>query len=256
MSTRLMDRAGFDVSEFILEVQMGHIPGASYTWQLGYSPVNTSTLQNTISNVGAGLYTYYLGYNELATKIDIVSSNPADNGLLVGVYGLDANGYEQREAVAIGTTSTKTWSRILKARNHNGILMQGIVTLYATTTLNKVAVLDIASQSSLMATFTVPKGKAGFLHKGSVSLGSGKEGTIDWMIKDYSHVFTIGERLTGYQNSVEATRPFIPIKERSDVEVRFTPTQNNTLISTSFGIILLDIERFGLESLKDDYSPI
>lgn len=254
---RLTDKDGFDVQKFILEVQMGHIPHASYIWKFGYSDINTAGVQNTVWDHNAGLYPYHLGYGVDAKAIDLVSSVPlSDDGLQVGVYGLDADGNEQREVVLIGGTSTFTWSRVFRMRNHNGTLITGEVNAYPTGTTDILAHIDTAAQATLMSMFTIPKGMAGFLHKGTVSLGSGKDGVVDWMIREVDHVFTIGERMALYQNTVEADRPFLPIKELSDVEVRFLPTQANTPISANFGILLLDLEHFDMEHLSSTYSPI
>jgi len=135
-------------------------------------------------------------------------------------------------------------------QNNNGIPIVGEVDAYVTGTIDLVAHIDLVSQATLMAMVTVPKGKVGFLHRGSVSLGSGKEGVIDYMVRQKDKVFTIGTRIALYQNHIEADRPFIPIPELSDVEVRITPTQANTAVSANIGMVLLDLEYFDLNKEK------
>jgi len=115
---RLTDKDGFHDSEFILKVQMGHIPFASYTWKFGYSGVNLAGVPNTIWDHNPGLYPYHLGYGVEAKQIDLVSDTPvSDNGREILINGLDSEGYDQSEVMTIGTTSIKTYSRLFRMQN-------------------------------------------------------------------------------------------------------------------------------------------
>jgi len=247
MKRRLMDIDGFDTDEFMLEVQMGRIPGVSYIWKFGYSGTNTANVPNTIYDHNAGLYPYNLGYGVDAKAVDLVSTIPlSDDGILIAIQGLDADGYEQSETMVIGGTSLNTYSRVFRMFNANGTAISGEVDLNVTGTVDLVAHLDVSTQATLMAVYTIPKGCVGYMNKGITSVGSGKEAIVDYMVRPLNGIFSVGERIAIYQAAVEATRPYLPIPELADIEVRCTPTQNNTAISASFGLMLVDKDLFGL----------
>lgn len=241
MADILLDKNGNIHNNLVLAIQMGKIDGAKYIWKFGYSGLNLLNLPNTVWDHNTGVYPYHLGYGVNAKQIDITSTIPlSDDGLPILVEGLDADGYEQIEEVVIGGTSVKLFSRVFRMTNNNGTLIAGETSAYVIGTANIVAHIDNNAQSTLMAIYTVPKGYTAFLEKGIVSVGSGKEGVVDYITRALGGVFEIRERLAIYQNQIEANRPYLPIAELTDIEVRYKPAQANTSISATFGLILLN----------------
>ena len=239
---RLSDKLGNDVDNFILEVQNDGIEGASIVWKFGHLLSTSTSVVETITDIG-GQYVYYLGYGVNAKKVDIVSTSASDIHNFY-ISGLDANGREQGEVVTLtGTTlvtSANTYSRIFRAWNDNSVDLVGNVTISQTATANIVAKVTVDDQQTLMAIYTIPLGYTGHLFHGVASIGQGKQTSIRYVVRLKDKVFRTKERFPIFETSVEARRPYLPIPELSDIEVRSKATSLSDDISASFGILLLD----------------
>ena len=227
--------------DYLLAVQRGEIDGAKMIWKFGFHTAASTNIE-TIWN-GGGLYTYHLGYGVDAKAIDIVSSSAADT-VTIGVVGLDADGYEQEEYIVLnGTTpvtSTLTYSRVYRAWNDNGVDLVGDISISETGQPGNVVAVIIAEENqTLMSIYTIPNGYTGYLIKGTANIGSGKEATITFTIRLKDKVFRTQEKLPLYQSVLEASRPFNPIPELTDIEVRATATQMGNKVGSTFGIVLI-----------------
>ena len=239
---RLRDKSGNDVDNFILEVQNNEIEGAKVVHKFGHLLTTSTSIVETITDLG-GSYVYHLGYGVNAKKVDVVSSSASDTYAFV-IQGLDAEGKEQSETVTLnGTTivtSVNTYSRIFRAWNDNGVDLVGFVTIKETTTANLVAKIAIEDQQTLMAIYTIPLGYTGYLFHGTAAIGQGKQANIRYVIRLKDKVFRTQERFPIFESSLESSRPYLPIPELSDIEVRSKATSLADDISASFGILLLD----------------
>lgn len=243
----LTDKFGSRFDELLLKIQMGNVNGAKIIWKFGFSDINIAGVQNTVEDGVSGIYIYHIGFGADARQIDVDSDTPlSDDGRELYIEGLDADGNEQSEIILVGETTVNTYSRLFRMFNNNGIPTVGDVHAYETGTANIIAHLHTVSQSTLMSMYTIPKGKIGYLFRGNISVGSGKEVLADNMVRKKDGIFAIAERITLYQSTAEVNRPYIPIPELSDMEVRITPTQQNTPISATFGLLILDKDKFNL----------
>lgn len=254
---RLMDNAGFDVDNFILEVQKGDIVGASIMWAAGHN-TEVTVAQGSMWNPG-GLYPYNIGYGADADYITATSSlGVADSGVELQVNGLDSEGNILRDtltlnASGIGTT-TKKFSRFFVGYTKGSIDFTGTITLSNSLAAIVASVL-VLEQRSMVCNRTIPKGYSGYLIGGYISTGSGKEGIGSIALRlgnkgisKGSSGFMIGEKLMVFENTIPLDRPFIRIPELTDVEIRVYVTSTTVSMSGGFGLVLLDNSIYGSQT--------
>ncbi len=249
MPSYLLNKRGDRFAEFELEVQMGKVDGARIEWHMGTTDTNASGVESTVCHRSTGLYVYNLGYGVEAGTISLISDTPADNGILIKIAGLNADGEEQSETVAIGATSLKTWSRFFGGMNIDNREFIGLLDAVKTIGALPVGFFNAKDQCTTCGRYTVPKGKVGFLTAGELSLGQGKEVKALFKVRRQGGVFITAQKVAMYQNSFRAERPRNFLPELTDLEARIIPTSNDVSFSVTFGIIVLDKKIHNLEGL-------
>lgn len=164
-------------------------------------------------------------------------------GETVIVDGLDADYNLQSETIAIGSTGTLTFSRIFRAK-------MSTVTNASEITINQGG--DLAAKilaglgQTLMATYTVPAGKTGYIL--GIHLGSDKASVNSRMIYRLfcreilnGGVFRIKANLNaagGQSLDIEYPVPLV-VSEKNDIKIDVIAGQA-TQVSATFDIILVD----------------
>ena len=225
--------------DYLLAVQQGKIPNQEVIWKFGFSDVNVTSGFNTVRNGVSGLYDYTIGYGANADTIIATSSNTTDNGLDITISGLDATGAKQTVETTINTTTTETWSRIFRAYNSNGTDFLGDITISDTTTSTNISYIAAEDQQTLQSFYTIPLGYTGYLFRGESAVGQGKETEITFSVRANGSVFRTVEKLVLFEDTFKTERPYNPLPELTDVEVRCKPSSINTLVTASFGILLV-----------------
>ena len=243
----LHDIEGGRVDNFLLEVQMGHVPGAEIRWIYALNPNVTTTISD-IWELG-GTYNYLTAPQQLW----VWSTNALDT-VPVFLSGIDANYNRQTETIILnGTTpvqTTKSWLRMCYMENGDGVDILGNV--YAsrvsgsTVVSNVVNYIDPKYQHSTQSCLTIPAGKTGFVFQGEASTGKLKDVSILFKIREYQKSFITHDIIDLYQNTVTLQRPFMPVLEKSDMKVSAISSSAGTQVSIQYGVILLDNAHFNL----------
>lgn len=157
-----------------MAVTMGRRSGYSVVDKFGENPsIDTGTAPEDIWEVG-GIYPY--DTFGTAPIVSIVSDNVADTQL-ISVQGLDINGgLVEQEITLTGTTrvalTTPLWRVFrLESLADEGDDIIGVISCYTGTGNAPLAgetraIITNGNNQSLMALYTIPKGKVGFLYRG------------------------------------------------------------------------------------------
>lgn len=164
-----------------------------------------------------------------------------------------ANGQVQ---VTIGSLA---WRRVFRANNSGDTDMQGDVYIAKSASLSAgvpitastiMAKVDVTAQQTLMAIYTIPLGKQGFLvdwdvamlsdtpatTKANVALKVRKEGGV-FLTKNV--VGLNSDSKPDHQNSFTVPRVYA---EKTDIKIKLESTdKNNTAVRGGFNVILADV---------------
>lgn len=259
-------------SEFKLRVAMGLIKGVSVIDKFG-TIESTATTPATIWSFGSvvGQYTY----DDDADIISVSSSNVNDVHN-IRIDGLDINGNEVSQVITLqGQTrvplTTPLW-RVFRAESlgNSGVSVQGTVYVYTGTTAtagvpaNENVRLTIDSRNqTLMALYTIPLGKVGFLYRGELgssrSVSSGDAVCTYYsrrLGKEFSVKKEIDLAITG--SSIYKDDRTIPdiIPALTDIKLEVEQTSNASIgVFGTFDIILIDEELIPAEKLAKIGQP-
>lgn len=215
-------------SEFFLDVAKGNVVGHSDIHKFGKNEDVSTTIFDTIWN-GGGSYT---GFDAVgAETVTIVSGSANDTAAGTGLrtlrlYGLDANGLQQTEDVTLSgtgtTTSTLTYLRLDRARGltagslgHN----EGDITIrQSVTTAVIFAVVPATYNTTMIAAYTIPFDKTGYITTQAVSIANKQSAFVDvrLQVRGPGSVFTVnGEAAvsstgTGFIERKFETPPKLP----------------------------------------------
>jgi hypothetical protein len=253
---------------FELKVSQGLIPKHSFVAKFGEnSDIDTGTVPEDVWEYG-GAYTY--DATGTAPIVSVVSDNAGDTESF-GIQGLDINGNLVTQTVTLnGTTrvalTTPLW-RVFRMSNQSATDIVGTVYCYVGTggvpSATNVRAIVTSTNQTLMALYTIPLGKVGFL-KNVVLSGSGTKtagyAQCSYAIRNVGKVFKIKRRL---DISFSGSSSFLdlrffpgPIPALSDIRVRVEDVSaNDTGISSTFDILLVDEDVFSDEYLSSIGQP-
>lgn len=234
---------------FYLEVAQGLIPGYTFNHKFGAAP---SMAQTTASvwDVDDTIYPW----DALAggSVVNIERNSTSDTGKTVTVQGLDTSGNFLQEEITItgaDQTGSAVFERVNRAFVSSGATNVANIDIEAGaaggTTVGRITA---GLGQTLMALYTIPAGKTGYLLHGTASGSSDTDATGFMMVRfgagDYgTSAFRVGHsfelQLRGGQYDYTFQTP-IPIPEFSDIEVRIVNRSNNKRITAAFDILLVD----------------
>jgi hypothetical protein len=183
---------------FLLAVEMGLIPGFSSLDKYGINPlIETTTTPEDIWE-GGGIYPYDA---DGTAPIVSLASDATNDTQPIKITGLDVSGDQVVQTIDLsGDTrvalTTPLW-RAFRLENEGTTDLTGTVFVYTGTgSVPSVgdsevrAIIDNGNNQTLMAIYTIPRGKVGFLHRGEAGL-------------EYAagNVSSLGEFVTGYYKS-------------------------------------------------------
>lgn len=182
---------------------------------------------------------------DTAGTVSIPAVNASDNGKSVVLVGLDSDYAEQEETVTVSssgaTASTNSFKRLFRAYITNGSAtnVADIVVQKGGTT---VATIKAGKAQTLMAVYTIPAGKIGYMMKSVATCQSGADATGDMFIRYFGQdSFRVGHSFevagTGGKYEYDFTVP-VKIPSKSDIDVRAKVRSNNARITAAFDIIL------------------
>jgi len=247
-------------SSFELAVSMGQMPGYSAIDKFGENPdIDTATGPEDVWEVG-GEYIY--DADETAPIVSLASDNIADTEP-ISIVGLDIDGNEvTQEITLVGTTrqalTTPLW-RVYRMSNEGTSNLVGIVFCYTGTgaapsigDANVRAAINNGNNQTLMALYTIPKGKVGFLYRGELGISrSQSTGSAEasYYSRRYGKIFKVKKRvdITNSGSSIFQDKRSFPdvIPALTDVKLTVEAVSaNNCGVFGTFDILLVDEDKF------------
>ncbi|MEK9895203.1 MAG: hypothetical protein VW518_02080 [Burkholderiaceae bacterium] len=214
-------------------------PQYSYIHKFGSNLALAGTPESVWS--AGGLYPW----SSLASAqtLYVLSTDGGDTGTLT-IQGLDSNYDPLTETVTLtGVTAVTTTNQFLRVfRMEYSATNAGTITARVTNgTGTIVAQVDIGAAQTLMAVYTIPRQKTGFLMNYTASTGKGDDASVDLYIRDPAiNGFRLKSQTKIYQSSFrqEFTVPLV-LQEKSDIDFRATTTNANSDCIINFDVVIL-----------------
>jgi len=245
---RLVDKDNFNFDELFLKVQVGHVPGAFIDWRVG--------MLNTPDTITNDLWENGGTYNFPSSVVDayIWSTDNGDTQDIL-IEGMDADWNRISKMITLtGNTPVDTglqWFRACRLTNTNSTDLAGTVYLSRVSgsilTADLLSLISVGNNGSLQALCTIPAGYTAYMFGGNISIGKGKDGMFSFRFRPTGQVFITAEMVGAYEETVEMSRPYIPLPEKTDVKVTVMTGSINTMTHASFGLLFLKNSLYKLE---------
>lgn len=229
--------------EFNLNVSRGKVRGASLLHKFGAVPAMSQNTTGSIWDVNDTIYPWsaFASAGTLTVNSDIADANKH-----IVIVGLDENYNQISEDLQLTSTSlstTKSFIRIFGAYITNGS-SGNVAAINVLKGASTVLRMSAEQSQTLMAIYTVPAGKTGYLYKGVCSAQAGADGTGSMFVRYFGETaFRIGHTFevagVGGEYAYNFSFP-IPIPEKSDIDVRMTTRSNNGRYTAAFDMLLVD----------------
>lgn len=229
---------------FKLNVSRGKVRGASTVHKFGAVPALSQNTTGTIWDKNDTVYPW--SAFDTAGVITAAIANASDDGKVVTVIGLDADYNEVSETFTLSSTATVagtvSFKRVFRAYVSTGTNNVGDVTF----TKNGTDVLRITATKgqTLMAIYTIPAGKTGYLYRGVCTAQASADGSGHMFVRYFgqtafriAHSFEVAG--VGGQYDYDFSFPQ-RIPEKSDIDVRMTTRTNNGRYTAAFDLLLLE----------------
>jgi hypothetical protein len=250
-----------------LSIAKGNVTGTSFIHKFGNAP-DFDTVDSEVTvwdGAEDGAAWELMGYTYSTTAdIDSVSSSDAGDTQTVFIEGLDVNyNVVTQQKTLTGQTRAALDTpliRVYRAFNDNGTVFAGHIVIYVNTALTAGvptdktqirAVIHPDEQQTLMAVYTIPAGKTGYLRDWYVSTSGGSKASnyvFKVIARDIGGVFRTRHKMAlealspiPYQHSYTEPEVFA---EKTDIEMRVesiaTPASTGNAVSAGFDIVLVD----------------
>jgi len=239
--------------DWTINISAGDVAGTGYIEKFGMN-VDVDSNKETIWD-GGEIYSYISTAETVAvTSTTGVDSAAGAGARTVEIQGLDADHNLVYETLTVGGgAGTQEFLRIFRANvvtaGTSGI-NEGTVSITSSDTSTVLAQIGVDGTGSnaagrgqtFMALYTVPAGKTAYLTQWTV--GCGKQNTDAvatflarpeggaWNAKD---IITVSA--TTYAKDYKIPLQFT---EKTDIEIRAYSTTNNSLVSSTFNLLLID----------------
>jgi len=226
-----------------LGVAKGQFDDITSIHKFGAVPAMSQNQTGTIWDVNDTNYPW--SAFDTAGTLSIPAVNASDNGKSLVLIGLDGDYAELEETVTVSssgaTASTNSFKRIFRAYITNGSATNvgDIVVQKGGTT---VATIKAGKSQTLMAVYTIPAGKTGYLLKGVCTCQANADASGNMFIRYFGQdSFRVGHSFEVSGSGGEYLYDFgVPIKipEKSDIDVRCSVRSNNARVTAAFDIVL------------------
>ena len=225
-------------------VSAGYISETSFIHKFGAVPAMSQNTTGTVWDVNDTVYPW--SAFETAGVINVDRANASDAGKIVTVVGLDSDYLPVTENITLTNASNNTgtvlWQRVFRAFVSDGVTNVGNIDIQRDSTT--VARITAGLGQTLMAVYTVPAGKTGYLYQGTCSAQAAADGTGNMYVRYFGQTsFRVGHSFevagVGGQYSYDFSFP-IPVPEKSDIDVRITTRTNNGRYTAAFDLLLVD----------------
>lgn len=210
----------------------------------GYSHINKFGYRDTITNTFQTIWdgATDLTYSSATTVTAVADNTTADNGGTVEVQGLDQNYEPVTEVLTIGgSASVAQFSRIFRAlmvTANTGDTNADEVRVRNGST--DQAIISAGSGQTLMAVYTIPAGKTGYLLKLAGSIDANNDALFRIYARPFNGVFNVKGQFGVFASGFNYTYP-VPLKfeEKTDIQIK-AKSQNNVGAGAIFDLILKD----------------
>jgi subtilisin family serine protease len=222
------------------QIARGLIRGASHINKFGYNSSVGATFETVWD--GSNLYTYI---GTAGTALVTSSNTSDDNNGTVEIQGLDANYNVQTVTATIGgSATTETFIRVFRVKlltANTGTSNVGTITVTVDSTA--AAIISPTKGQTLMAVYTIPAGKKGYLLKLQGNLEKAKESEFQLMARPFGGAFNIKGKFGSSGDVVNYDYP-VPLEfdEKTDIEIQVRAGAT-TAAGALFDIVLLDNPR-------------
>ena len=226
-----------------LGIAKGQFDDITHIHKFGAVPAMSQNQTGTIWDIND--VTYPWSAFDTAGTLSIPAVNASDNDKSVVLVGLDNDYLELTETVTVSsstaTTTTQSFKRIFRAYVTNGSATNvGDISIQKGGT--NVARIKAGKAQTLMAVYTVPAGKTGYLLKGVCTCQSNADASGNMFIRYFGQdSFRVGHSFEVSGSGGQYLYDFgIPVKipEKSDIDVRASVRSNNARVTAAFDIIL------------------
>ena len=229
---------------FKLNVGRNKVRGASTVHKFGAVPSLSQNTTGTIWDKNDTVYPW--STFDTAGIITSAIANASDDGKVVTVIGLDADYNEVSDTFTLSSTATVagtvSFKRVFRAYISTGTNNVGDVTF----TKNGTDVLRITATKgqTLMAIYTIPAGKTGYLYRGVCTAQASADGSGHMFVRYFGQTaFRIAHsfEVAGVGGQYDYYFSFPQrIPEKSDIDVRMTTRTNNGRYTAAFDLLLLE----------------
>jgi len=233
--------------QFDLMVSAGHITGHSFNHKFGAVQAMSQNTVGTVWDVNDIIYPW--SALDTPAVVNIKRTDIADNGFEITIQGLDLEYNFIEESIIINgsdTLSTVEFLRVNRAFVTNGgDINTGNIDIEAGAPGGTVVARITADiGQTLMAVYTIPAGKTGYMYQGTATAQANADATGFMMIRYFNQTtFRTGHTFevegAGGQYQYDFAFP-IPIPEKSDIDIRIKTRSNNGRYTAAFDILLVD----------------
>lgn len=213
--------------------------GVSGIDKFGYLPTATTSFKTVWD--GDNIYTYL----SAATTMNVVSSVGAtDDGKEITIEGLDANYDVITETVTLGgdsaggTATTQEFLRVYRAFVANGTSVTGTISIQQDGVAYAKILPDY--QQTLMAVYTIPRGKVGYIVSANISVEKNQPVVAQLMARRVGGVLRTQGLVSTFGVPFQRIWQLPPVlPEKTDIEIR-AKAGATTSIAAGFEIVLED----------------
>ena len=240
---------------FVNDLYVGSdkIQGHSVVHKFGHNLLVNEDWE-TIWSAG-GLYSFIDTPTVLKISSTDVDDDDGDTGArTVLIEGLDSNYDELSETVTLNgrtaVNTTGTYKRVHRmivqtvgsSGYNEGIIYAGTGTVSSGVPANKYASIPATYNQSMMAIYTIPNNKTGYLTSFYAQPDGEKEFQIRLRMQDSNGISRIKNQLHAYQNQAMFNyRPYYKIEEKTDISIDFHDSSgNDASVGGGFSLILID----------------
>ena len=232
-------------------ISAGLVDGWANVHKFGAVPSMSQNTSGSIWDVDDTYYPWDAFDTPSALTISTTAFNGTasslDDGITVHVLGLNENFEEVEDTFTISgnsATGTVVFKRVYRAYIDGSVANQTQIRVSNTTA--EVLRINIGKSQTLMAIYTVPAGKTGYLLQGTSTCAANADATIDMFVRYFGQdSFRIGHTAEVAGVGGQYTYQFgVPIKipEKSDLDIRTEVRSNNARVTAAFDLVLVDNE--------------
>jgi hypothetical protein len=236
-----------------IQVSNGEIEGVGYIEKFGMN-VDVDSNKETIWDAG-GIYQYLTTAETVSVTSTLGTDSVTGTGArTVEIQGLDADYNLVYETLTVGGgAGTQEFLRIFRVKvltaGSSGV-NEGTISVTSNGTSTVLAQIGIDGSGgnaagrgqTFMSLYTVPAGKTAYLTQWTVGAGKQNTDAVAFMMaRTFDNGWNSKDIIT-VSATTYAKDYKIPLKfdEKTDIEVRAYSTTNNSLVSSTFNLILID----------------